>query len=236
MVLATDSGSAAPDSISRRLVLMSWSGGKDSCMALGELMQASTYEVAALITTITEDYDRISMHGTRRLLLEQQAASIGLRLHKVSIPKSATNEEYETRMAHALLVYRKLGIDTIGFGDLFLEDIRLYRERFLSRFDMKGIFPVWHRNTTEFIKDFIDLGFKAIVTCVNAELLDESYAGRLIDGEFLQSLPHGVDPCGENGEFHTFVFDGPLFRQPVKFRLGETVLRESFWFRDLVPE
>jgi uncharacterized protein (TIGR00290 family) len=236
MVLATDSGSAAPDSISRRLVLMSWSGGKDSCMALGELMQASTYEVAALITTITEDYDRISMHGTRRLLLEQQAASIGLRLHKVYIPKSATNEAYETRMAHALLVYRKLGIDTIGFGDLFLEDIRLYRERFLSRFDMKGIFPVWHRNTTEFIKDFIDLGFKAIVTCVNAELLDESYAGRLIDGEFLQSLPHGVDPCGENGEFHTFVFDGPLFRQPVKFRLGETVLRESFWFRDLVPE
>ena len=236
MVLATDSGSAAPDSISRRLVLMSWSGGKDSCMALGELMQASTYEVAALITTITEDYDRISMHGTRRSLLERQAASLGLQLHKVSIPKSATNEEYETRMAHALLVYRKLGIDTIGFGDLFLEDIRLYRERFLSRFDMKGIFPVWHRNTTEFIKDFIDLGFKAIVTCVNAELLDESYAGRLIDGEFLQSLPHGVDPCGENGEFHTFVFDGPWFRQPVKFRLGETVLRESFWFRDLVPE
>ena len=236
MVLATDSGSAAPDSIGRRLVLMSWSGGKDSCMALSELTQASTYEVAALITTITEDYDRISMHGTRRSLLEQQAASLGLRLHKVFIPKSATNEEYETRMAHALLVYRELGIDTIGFGDLFLEDIRLYRERFLSRFDMKGMFPVWHRNTTEFIKDFIDLGFKAVVTCVDAELLDESYAGRLIDGEFLQSLPQGVDPCGENGEFHTFVFDGPLFRQPVKFRLGETVLRESFWFRDLVPE
>jgi uncharacterized protein (TIGR00290 family) len=215
---------------------MSWSGGKDSCMALREITQSSTCEVTALITTITEDYDRISMHGTRRLLLERQAASLGLRLHKVFIPKSATNEEYETRMAQALLAYRKLGIDTIGFGDLFLEDIRLYREKFLSRFDMKGLFPVWHRNTTEFLKDFIDLGFKAVVTCVNAELLDESYAGRLIDSEFLQSLPVGVDPCGENGEFHTFVCDGPLFRQPVRFRLGETVLRESFWFRDLVPE
>jgi uncharacterized protein (TIGR00290 family) len=215
---------------------MSWSGGKDSCMALRELTQASTYEVAALITTITEDYDRITMHGTRRLLLERQAVSLGLPLHKVSIPKSSTNEEYETRMALALLMYRNLGIDTIGFGDLFLEDIRLYRESFLSRFDMKGMFPVWHRNTTEFIKDFIDLGFKAVVTCVNAELLDKSYAGRMIDGEFLQSLPDGVDPCGENGEFHTFVCDGPLFRQPVRFRLGETVLRESFWFRDLVPE
>jgi uncharacterized protein (TIGR00290 family) len=236
MVLATRSGNAAPDAISRRPLLMSWSGGKDSCMALHELTQVSTHEVAALITTITEDYDRISMHGTRRLLLERQAASLGLRLHKVSISKDATNEEYETRMAEALLVYRKLGIDTIGFGDLFLEDIRIYRERFLSRFDMKGMFPVWHRNTTEFIKDFIDLGFKGVVTCVNAELLDQSYAGRLIDGEFLQSLPTGVDPCGENGEFHTFVCDGPLFRQPVRFRLGETVLRESFWFRDLVPE
>jgi uncharacterized protein (TIGR00290 family) len=236
MVLATYSGSAAPEAISRRPLLMSWSGGKDSCMALHELTQVSTHEVAALITTITEDYDRISIHGTRRLLLERQSTSLGLRLHKVSISKNATNEEYETRMAQALLVYRKLGIDTIGFGDLFLEDIRIYRERFLSRFDMKGVFPVWHRNTTEFIKDFIDLGFKAVVTCVNAELLDQSYAGRSIDREFLQSLPAGVDPCGENGEFHTFVCDGPLFWQPVRFRLGETVLRESFWFRDLVPE
>jgi uncharacterized protein (TIGR00290 family) len=236
MVLATYSDNAAPDAIIRSPLLMSWSGGKDSCMALREIMVASTCEVAALITTITEDYDRISMHGTRRSLLERQAASLGLRLHKVSIPKSATNEEYETRMAQALVGYRKLGIDTIGFGDLFLEDIRLYRERFLSRFNMKGMFPVWHRNTTEFLKDFIDLGFKAVVTCVTADLLDKSFAGRLIDEEFLQSLPHGVDPCGENGEFHTFVFDGPLFRQPVRFRFGETVLRESFWFRDLVPE
>ena len=199
-------------------------------------MVASTCEVAALITTITEDYDRISMHGTRRSLLERQAESLGSKLHKVFISKNATNEEYETRMAEALFAYRKLGIDTVGFGDLFLEDIRIYRERFLSRFRMKGMYPVWHRNTTEFIKDFIDLGFKAVVTCVNAELLDRSYAGRLIDEEFLQSLPTGVDPCGENGEFHTFVFDGPLLSKPVRFRLGETVLRESFWFRDLVPE
>jgi len=236
MVLATYSGNAAPDAISSRPLLMSWSGGKDSCMALHELTQVSRHEVAALITTITEDYDRISMHGTRRSLLERQAESLGSKLHKVFISKNATNEEYETRMAEALFAYRKLGIDTVGFGDLFLEDIRIYRERFLSRFRMKGMYPVWHRNTTEFIKDFIDLGFKAVVTCVNAELLDRSYAGRLIDGEFLQSLPTGVDPCGENGEFHTFVFDGPLLSKPVRFRLGETVLRESFWFRDLVPE
>jgi uncharacterized protein (TIGR00290 family) len=229
-------GDAVPDPISRRPILVSWSGGKDSCMALYELTQVSTCEIAALLTTITEDYDRISMHGTRRELLEQQAASLGFQLHKVFIPQSATNEEYETRMAQALLEYRKLGIDSIGFGDLFLDDIRAYREKFLSRLQIKGVFPVWHRNTTGFIKDFIDLGFKAVITCVNAALLDQSFAGRMIDDDFLKSLPVGIDPCGENGEFHTFVFDGPLFTDPVKFRLGKIVLREAFWFRDLLPE
>ena len=222
--------------ITRLPILMSWSGGKDSCMALHQLTRVSKYDVAALLTTITEDYDRISMHGIRRVLLERQAASLGLQLHKVFIPKTATNEQYEMKMAHALLTYRQQGIDTIGFGDLFLEDVRAYREEFLTRFQMKGMFPVWHRNTTEFIKDFINLGFKAVITCVNAELLDESYAGRFIDSDFVTSLPPAVDPCGENGEFHTFVFDGPLFSDPVPFRLGETVLRESFWFRDLIAE
>ena len=217
-------------------ILMSWSGGKDSCMALHELTRVSKCDVAALLTTITEDYDRISMHGVRRVLLERQAASLGLKLHDVFISKSATNEQYEMKMAEALLTYRSQGIDTIGFGDLFLEDIRAYREEFLARFEMKGMFPVWRRNTTEFIRDFINLGFKAVLTCVDAELLDESYAGRFIDSEFVKSLPPGVDPCGENGEFHTFVFDGPIFREAIRFRVGETVLREHFWFCDLIPE
>jgi uncharacterized protein (TIGR00290 family) len=217
-------------------VLMSWSGGKDSCVALYEIQRAREYRVAALLTTVTRDYDRISMHGVRRVLLEKQADSLGLRLHQVLISKDATNEEYEMKMGEAFSVYGEQGIDSIVFGDLFLEDIRIYREQFLARHNMRGLFPVWHRDTTRFIKEFIELGFKAVVICVDSRILDQSFAGRMIDEAFLSSLPPHVDPCGENGEFHTFVFDGPTFARPVKFSLGEIVLRESFWFCDLVPK
>ena len=223
-------------SVADTLVLVSWSGGKDSCVALYEIQRAREYRVAALLTTVTRDYDRISMHGVRRVLLEKQADSLGLRLHQVLISKDATNEDYEMKMGEAFSVYGEQGIDSIVFGDLFLEDIRIYREQFLARHNMRGLFPVWHRDTTRFIKEFIELGFKAVVICVDSRILDQSFAGRMIDEAFLSSLPPHVDPCGENGEFHTFVFDGPTFARPVKFSLGEIVLRESFWFCDLVPK
>lgn len=217
-------------------VLVSWSGGKDSCVALYEIQRARKYRVAALLTTVTRDYDRISMHGVRRVLLEKQADSLGVPLHQVLISKDATNEEYEMKMGKAFSAYGEQGIDSIVFGDLFLEDIRIYREQFLARHNMRGLFPVWHRDTTRFIKEFIALGFKAVVICVDSRILDQSFAGRMIDEAFLSSLPPHVDPCGENGEFHSFVFDGPVFARPVKFSLGEIVLRESFWFCDLVPK
>lgn len=136
----------------------------------------------------------------------------------------------------AVGAYRDQAIDSIVFGDLFLEDIKTYRDQFLAKYNLQGIYPVWQRNTTEFIKEFIELGFKAIVTCVNGKVLEKSFAGKMIDENFLLSLPPSVDPCGENGEFHTFVYDGPGFAQPVKFSIGETVLRDGFWFGDLLPQ
>lgn len=219
----------------KKNVLMSWSGGKDSCLALHEIRKQGKYSVAALLTTVTRDYDRISMHGVRRELLERQAGSLDLPLRQILISKGASNDEYEAKMAEAFAEYREKGIDTVVFGDLFLEDIRAYREQFLARNKMRGLFPVWKRDTRFFIREFIELGFKAVVTCIDSRILDQSFAGRLIDETFLSSLPAEVDPCGENGEFHTFVFDGPGFSTPVKFSLGETVLRESFWFCDLLP-
>ena len=226
---------SSTSSISENAILMSWSGGKDSCIALHDIQKARKHRVAALLTTVTDDYDRISMHGVRRELLERQATSLGLPLRQVLISKDATNEEYEMKMAEAFDVYRPQGVHAIAFGDLFLEDVKAYREQFLARHDMRGLFPVWKRDTTCFIKEFIELGFKAVVTCVDSQVLDQSFAGRTIDEGFLSSLPSSVDPCGENGEFHTFVFDGPNFKEPVKFLLGDRVQRERFSFCDLVP-
>jgi len=174
------------------------------------------------------------MHGVRRVLLEQQSASLGLPLHQVLITKSATNQEYETKMIEACAAYQ--GIDSIVFGDLFLEDIKVYRDQFLARHNLRGIYPVWLRNTTEFIREFIALGFKAVITCIDGKALDWTFACKLIDESLLSALPSSVDPCGENGEFHTFVFDGPNFKEPVKFSQGETVQRDGFWFCDLLPE
>lgn len=214
-------------------VLISWSGGKDSCVALYELQK--TRKVEALLTTITKDFDRISMHGVRRVLLEQQAVSLGIPLYEIPIPKSATNEEYETQMGAAFAEYRTRGIDEVVFGDLFLADIRAYRDALLVRHAMRGIYPVWGRDTGAFIRDFLALGFRAAVVCVDPAKLDSSFAGREIDRQFLADLPANIDPCGENGEFHTFVFDGPNFTRPIPFSLGDIVLRDGFCFADLVP-
>ena len=217
-------------------VLLSWSGGKDSCMALHEILRMANMRVEALLTTVTQDYDRISMHGVRRVLLERQAVSLGLPLHQITISKGATNEEYEEKTGAAFSTYHARAITAVAFGDLFLEDIRAYRERLLAKHGMTGLYPLWGRDTSKLIRDFIGQGFKTILVCVDPAKLDSSFVGRVIDEEFLSQLPSGVDPCGENGEFHTFVYDGPIFKKPIRFSRGQAVCRDSFWFCDLVPE
>jgi uncharacterized protein (TIGR00290 family) len=221
----------------KEAVIMSWSGGKDSALALYDVLKGGTCRVAALLTTVTEDYDRISMHGVRRSLLEQQAASLGISLEKVLIPKDASNEEYEANLAKALAKYSDAGVQSVVFGDIFLEDLRKYREEKLASVGMKAVFPLWKRNTAELVRALGALGFKAITTCVDTTALRKESVGRVIDEGFLAELPSFVDPCGENGEYHSFVFDGPIFSGPVRFSVGKKVLRdERFYFCDLVPK
>ncbi|HEY2445999.1 MAG TPA: diphthine--ammonia ligase [Rhizomicrobium sp.] len=219
---------------SEKPVLVSWSGGKDSCLALYEIRKMRPVE--ALLTTVTREFDRISMHGVRRVLLEKQAESLGLPLRQVQISRGATNDEYEASMGAAFAQYRGRGIESVVFGDLFLADIRAYRDRLLARHHMKGIYPLWGRDTARLIRDFLALGFKTAVVCVDPAKLDRRFVGRMLDEQFLSELPGDVDPCGENGEFHTFVFDGPDFRRPIGFSFGEIVLRDRFWFADLIPD
>ena len=217
-------------------VILAWSGGKDSALALYELQKTENYEVAALLTTITRDYDRTSMHGLRRILLERQAQSLGFALEKVFISKNTTNEEYESKMREALVKYLTAGVSSVVFGDIFLEDVRKYREDNLSKIGMKAIFPVWKSDTTELAHTFIDSGFKAVVTCVDSNVLDKVFVGRVFDEQFLSELPATVDPCGENGEFHSFVYDGPIFGERILHTIGEVVLRENrFYYCDLIP-
>jgi uncharacterized protein (TIGR00290 family) len=217
-------------------VLFCWSGGKDSAMALHALRSAHEVRVTSLLTTITEEYDRISMHGVRRALLERQAESIGLPLDAALIPPQCVNPIYEARMKESLLKHLALGTRLVAFGDIFLEDLRVYRENNLSQLGMKAVFPIWKRDTRELALDLLRLGFRAITVCVDPRVLDASFAGRVLDATFFADLPPGVDPCGENGEFHTFVFDGPIFQTPVPFRVGEKVRRDGFCFCDLLPE
>ncbi|MBV9468745.1 MAG: diphthine--ammonia ligase [Abitibacteriaceae bacterium] len=216
-------------------VIVSWSGGKDSCLALHEVLKAGQYQVATLLTTITEEYDTVSTHGIRRVLLERQAQALGLPLHLVYLPKYPPNVVYEERLQEALLTYHNQGINSIVYGDLFLEDIKHYRDQFLARLNMQALYPLWQRDTAQLARTLITEGFKTIVTAVNANALDRSYAGRIIDEDFLASLPPQVDPCGENGEFHTFVFDGPMFREEVAFSKGEVALRDGHYICDLRP-
>ena len=217
-------------------VLFCWSGGKDSAMALHALQTVRNCRVSALLTTITEEYDRISMHGVRRALLERQAESLGLPLHAVLIPPQCINATYEARMKEALAEHFARGVRHVAFGDIFLEDLRVYREKNLAQVGMQALFPIWKRDTHELAREFVRLGFRAITVCVDPRALEASFAGRELDASFFADLPPGVDPCGENGEFHTFVFDGPIFRTPIAFRVGEKVLRDGFCFGDLLPE
>jgi uncharacterized protein (TIGR00290 family) len=216
-------------------VLFSWSGGKDSAMALYRLMQEQRYEVAALLTTVTGDYDRISMHGVRRSLLEQQAAALALFVEEVILPKESSNQEYEAQTADVLARYKEQGVTSVVFGDIFLEGLRKYREGNLAKLGMKGIFPLWKRDTSELMASLIGLGFKARTVCVDNHALGKEFVGRIIDEAFVTDLPAGVDVCGENGEYHSFVYEGPIFRHSIPCRTGEIVLRDDrFYFCDLV--
>ncbi|TAE87611.1 MAG: diphthine--ammonia ligase [Bacteroidetes bacterium] len=242
----------------KQQVIFNWSGGKDSALCLYKLRQQPEYEVMCLLTSISESYQRISMHGVRVELLEKQVAAIGLPLLKMLVPETPTMEVYEQTMAKALHELKQQGATVAAFGDIFLEDLRQYREDKLTQVGLTGLFPLWKLPTKQLMHEFIDLGFKTITTCVNEKYLDKSFVGRVIDHDFLKDLPKDVDPCGENGEFHTFVYDGPLFKQPINFVQGEIVYRTytpakqdnnnsydcsptdnpintGFWYADLLP-
>lgn len=220
----------------RRKIVFSWSGGKDSALGLYELLAGGEFEIAALFTTITADYDRVCMHGVRRVLLERQAAALGFPLHPVKLPAAVSNSEYERIMAAEMMRFKEQGINAVAFADLFLTDLKKYREEKLAQAGMSGIFPLWARETSALAESFIATGFQAIITCVDSKSLDRSFVGRRFDETFLRDLPPSVDPCGENGEFHSFVFAGPIFRSPLSFKTGEVVFRENrFFFLDLLP-
>jgi uncharacterized protein (TIGR00290 family) len=216
-------------------ILFCWSGGKDSAMALHAVLQQQNFRVVALLTTVTEGYERISMHGVRRELLLQQADSIGLPLHEVRIPLQCVNSIYEARMEETLRVHCGCGVRTVAFGDIFLEDLRVYREKNLARLGMMAIFPLWKQDTRELVRRFQAQRFRAIAVCIDSKVLVPSFAGRELDESFSRDLPPNADPCGENGEFHTFVFDGPIFHWPIPVRTGDIVTRDGFVFCDLLP-
>jgi uncharacterized protein (TIGR00290 family) len=219
----------------RHPVVFCWSGGKDSAMALHALRQNPDYEVVALLTTVTEGYGRISMHGVRRELLRQQVESIGLPLEEVFIPPQCVNSIYEARMAETMARLHGRGVPHFAFGDIFLRDLRAYRELNLAKIGAQAVFPVWDVDTSDLAKRFLADGFRAIAVCIDPRKLPKTFAGRELDAAFFKDLPAAVDPCGENGEFHTFVFDGPIFRSPIPVRIGEIVERDSFVFCDLLP-
>ena len=204
-------------------------------LALSEIQKSRNYEVTALITTVTSDYDRVSMHGLRTNLLDEQVGSLDIPLQKVFISKNASNEEYESRFNEVLLNYKESGIRDVVFGDLFLEEIKKYREDLLGKIRMECVFPIWKRDTVKLAKRFIGLGFKAVTVCIDSNVLGKEFAGREFDEHFLEDLPRGIDPCGENGEFHTFVYDGPIFKNKIAHKLGETVLRDGrFYYCDIL--
>jgi len=214
---------------------LAWSSGKDSAWALHVIRQSSEFEVVALLTTVNQTYSRVAMHAVRECLVEMQAAAAGLPLIKVPIPSPCTNEIYEQAMGEAMARARAEGVLHVVFGDLFLEDIRAYREKQLAACGMTPIFPLWRRDTRELAEEMIAHGLSAYLTCVDPRKLDRSFAGRRFDAGFLRELPADVDPCGENGEFHTFANGGPMFKQAISVTAGEIVEREGFIFADFLP-
>jgi uncharacterized protein (TIGR00290 family) len=212
---------------------LSWSGGKDSVLALRALRDEHGLNPRALVTTVTSSYDRISMHGVRRSLLASQAAALRVPLVEVRIPPGCANTVYEERWLDAFESGGLAGVDEMAFGDLFLEDVRSYREALLARAGRRGLFPLWGRDTARLAREFVAAGFRAVLVCVDPTQLDSSLAGREYDEVLLDELPAGVDPCGERGEFHTFVYAGPGFAEPIACRVGDVVQRDGFVFCDL---
>lgn len=231
-----------------------WSSGKDSALALYHLLKDERYNVDELITTINNHYNRVSMHGLRKELLIAQTKAINIPSSLIELPEMPSMEIYEKKMLEGVSRLKKEGFTHSAFGDIFLEDLKLYREKQSEKLDLKAIFPIWKRDTTELLNEFLDLGFKTIIVCANSKYFNEDFVGTIIDKNFIDSLPEGVDPCGENGEFHTFCFDGPIFKNPIPFTIGEKIYREydtpksdddsicksdsekyGIWYCDLIP-
>ena len=216
-------------------ILLSWSSGKDSAWALHVLRSAGEFEVVGLVTTINERHERVAMHAVRTALLEAQAEAVGLPLWKIPIPDQSTNEQYETAMRAVVERARNEGIIGFAFGDLFLEDIRRYREQQLTGTGLTPLFPLWRRPTRELAEEMLEGGLRAVLTCVDPKVLPAAFAGRRFDRELLAALPPEIDPCGENGEFHTFAYAGPMFRSPVTIEVGQRIERDGFIFADVRP-
>ncbi len=214
---------------------MSWSCGKDSAVALHRLQKDPAYDVVGLLTTLTEGYDRVSMSGVRQSLLRAQTEALGLPLYEVWIPPACVNPVYEARMGEAIVRLKADGVQAVAFGDLFLEDVREYRERQMAPTGLDCVFPIWGEDTTALSRRVIESGFRATLVCVDPRAVPAELAGRAYDESLLSDLPEGADPCGERGEFHTFVWDAPDFRAPIGVQAGERVEREGFWFADLLP-
>jgi uncharacterized protein (TIGR00290 family) len=223
-----------------------WSTGKDSSFALYKILQHQQYDIRHLLIAVNKEYNRISMHGLRRELMQRQVAALNLPYTTIELPEKVDMVVYENLMTQAVNTLTEKGLRQAIFGDIFLEDLRKYREEQLNKLNVKAVFPLWQMDTKQVLSDFIALGFKAIIVCCKAELLDQSFAGRVLDETFIRDLPIGVDPCGENGEFHTFCYDGPIFDHPIPFSLGETVYKTyenpngngskiGFWYTDLLP-
>jgi uncharacterized protein (TIGR00290 family) len=214
---------------------VSWSSGKDSAFALHEVRRTGLAEIVGVLTTVNEVFDRVAMHGVRRALLERQVAALGLPAITVPLPYPCPNDIYEARMAEAVARIQAQGVRHIVFGDLFLEDIRAYREEKLGRSGMTGLFPLWRRDTPALAREMIAAGLAAHLVCIDPKRLDRSFAGRRFDAALLAALPAGVDPCGENGEFHTVVSAGPMFSRPIPVAIGDIVERDGFVFADAIP-
>ena len=231
-----------------------WSSGKDSALALYHLLKDNRYTVDELVTTVNSHYNRVSMHGLRKELLLKQTKSLNIPASLIELPEMPSMEIYEEKMFETVSRLKNDGFTHSAFGDIFLEDLRIYREQQLAKQGFKSVFPIWKRDTKELLNEFLDLGFKTIIVCANSKYFGEDFVGTIIDKNFIENLPKEVDPCGENGEFHTFCFDGPIFKNPIPFTLGEKVYREyntpksdsdsicksdsekyGVWYCDLIP-
>lgn len=217
-------------------VVVAWSGGKDSALALAETLEAGKAEIAGLLTTISLPYDRVTMHGVRRSLVQRQAEEIGLPIHIVLLPPNPSNEVYDDLMGETLLRLKSQGIEGVVFGDIWLEDVRSYREIRLSEVGMAAFFPLWGKPPEQIVSEFLAHNYSAVVTCVNTEVLPRDFCGRILDRSFFASLPESVDPCGERGEFHSFVTSAPFFSRTIRVRIGRRVQRGQFVYCDLIED